>query len=64
MKFIKLKEVQRITSLSRSLIYKKIQENRFPKQIKTSDNSTAWLEEEIYQWMKARIKLRKMAGEK
>lgn len=48
--------------MSRSLIYKKIQERTFPKQVKTSDNSSAWLESEVLNWMDEKINSRTIEG--
>ncbi len=58
LKFLKLTEVKELTKLSRSLIYKKIQLGEFPKQVKASDNSTVWVEQEIFEWMESRIQNR------
>ena len=55
MKFMKLKEVIQITSLSRATIYRLIQEGEFPKQIPLSGRSVAWLEEEINEWMQQKL---------
>ena len=62
MRFIKLKEVMEKTSLSRSSIYQKIKEKEFPAQIKTTDHSTAWVEDEVNKWMKDRADMRPKAG--
>lgn len=55
MRFIKLKEVINITSLGRSTIYKFIAEDKFPKSISLGDRAVAWVEEEITEWMEARL---------
>lgn len=54
-KFIRLREVQEKTGLSRSTIYKFISENRFPKQIKLGQKASAWILEEVESWMENRI---------
>lgn len=52
---IKLPRVKTITSLSRSAIYARIAAGSFPKQIKLSEKSSAWVEEEIYEWVQEQI---------
>jgi len=62
--FIRLPEVIKVTGLSRSTIYAKVNPNlkyfdpSFPKPIKlTSGNkgATAWSLQEILNWMKSRL---------
>ena len=53
-RLIKLKEVKRITSLSRSTIYQAIMDGRFPKPLKTGSRGVAWLEQEVFDWITAR----------
>jgi prophage regulatory protein len=55
MRFMKLKEVIRVTRLSRATIYRLISSGEFPKQIPLGDKSVAWLESEVYGWMENRI---------
>lgn len=52
---LKLKEVISVTGLSRSSIYRKIKEKRFPRSIRLSGQSVGWLEEEIQNWIIDRI---------
>ena len=52
-KLIKLHEVKRITSLSRSTIYQAITDGRFPKPLKTGARGVAWLEQEVIDWITA-----------
>ncbi|MFW1548787.1 AlpA family transcriptional regulator [Vibrio parahaemolyticus] len=51
MRFIKLKEVMHKTALSRSAVYRKMNEGTFPKSISTGDRSVVWKESEIEEWM-------------
>jgi prophage regulatory protein len=44
MRFIKLKEVMHKTALSRSSVYRKMDEGQFPKSISTGDRSVVWKE--------------------
>ena len=50
-RLIKLKDVTRITSLSRSTIYQAIMDGRFPKPLKTGSRGVAWLEQEVFDWI-------------
>ena len=52
---IRRKEVERITTLSRSRIYALMQQDLFPKQIAISSMSVAWIESEVQEWIAARI---------
>ncbi len=53
-KLIKLHEVTRITSLSRSTIYQAIIDGRFPKPFRTGARGVAWLEQEVLDWIATR----------
>ena len=55
---IKLKDVQRITSLSRSSIYAYIYKGIFPTQVKLGARSVAWLESDIQSWVESKINAR------
>ncbi|WP_417355033.1 helix-turn-helix transcriptional regulator [Gallaecimonas pentaromativorans] len=55
MRFIKLKEVQSLTSLSRATIYRYIDAGHFPKQVSLGDHNVAWVEEEVLEWIQERI---------
>jgi prophage regulatory protein len=55
MKFIKLRDVIELTSLARSTIYKFVAEGRFPKQVSLGGNCVAWVEDEVMEWLEARI---------
>ncbi len=54
-KLIKLEAVIEMTTLSRSAIYRGIRECRFPKQVRLSHRSVAWVESDIQNWIKAQI---------
>ncbi len=53
MRFLKLKEVMEKTALSRSAIYRKMNEDQFPQSISLGDRAVAWVESEIDDWMVA-----------
>ena len=52
---IRRKEVERITTLSRSRIYKLMEDGVFPKSIPLGPMSVAWVESEVQDWIVARI---------
>ncbi|EIT7137720.1 AlpA family transcriptional regulator [Vibrio parahaemolyticus] len=51
MRFLKLKEVIEKTALSRSAIYRKMNEDAFPKSVNLGDRAVAWVESEVDDWM-------------
>ncbi|ARP38110.1 AlpA family transcriptional regulator [Vibrio splendidus] len=51
MRFLKLKEVMQKTALSRSAIYRKMNDDEFPKSIGLGDRAVAWVEGEVDEWM-------------
>jgi prophage regulatory protein len=53
MRFLKLKEVMQKTALSRSAIYRKMDEGSFPKSVSLGDRAVAWVETEVEDWMEA-----------
>ncbi|MDE1348529.1 AlpA family transcriptional regulator [Vibrio aestuarianus] len=63
MRFIKLKEVMNITGLARATVYKHIKNGQFPKSVSLGERAVAWLDNEIDEWMLARIAQRDEAIE-
>ncbi|WP_086982415.1 AlpA family transcriptional regulator [Vibrio aphrogenes] len=55
MQFIRLKEVITLTSLSRSSIYKFMNEDQFPKSVSLGDRAVAWIKEEVEEWIEMKI---------
>ncbi|PMG79220.1 AlpA family transcriptional regulator [Vibrio lentus] len=53
MRFLKLKEVMQKTALSRSAIYRKMNDDEFPKSINLGERAVAWVEKEVDEWMEA-----------
>ncbi len=54
-KILRLKEVQRMTGLSRSTIYAEIAKGRFPKQVRlTGFRSVGWHENAVIEWVESR----------
>ncbi|MCU8301514.1 AlpA family transcriptional regulator [Vibrio vulnificus] len=56
MRFLKLKEVMEKTALSRSAIYRKMNEDQFPQSISLGDRAVAWVESEVDEWMEECLK--------
>lgn len=55
-RFLRRDEVERLTGLSRSGIYKrKLVDPTFPAPVNLGPNSVAWIESEVRSWMEARI---------
>ncbi|MCC8381853.1 AlpA family transcriptional regulator [Xenorhabdus sp. PB30.3] len=52
---IRLSEVQRRTGYSKAWIYKLIEGNKFPKQVKIGARSIAFIESEVDDWITQRI---------
>ncbi|MEZ9404961.1 AlpA family transcriptional regulator [Vibrio sp. 10N.286.48.F5] len=55
MRFLKLKEVMQKTALSRSAIYRKMNEDQFPQSISLGDRAVAWVESEVQDWVTDRV---------
>lgn len=54
-KLIKMPQVRGNTGLSKSHIYALAQKGEFPKPIKLSERSSAWVESEVQEWIDNRI---------
>ena len=54
-KILRLPEVKNRTGLSRSTVYLRISEGRFPTPVSLGDRAVGWLESEIEQWVLDRI---------
>lgn len=52
---LRLPHVQMRTGLSRSTIYLRISENRFPSPISLGGRAVAWIESDIDEWIEERI---------
>ncbi len=55
-RFLRLSVIKNMTGLSRSTIYMRIAEKRFPKPIKLGERAVAWLESDVNAWMEQQIK--------
>jgi prophage regulatory protein len=56
--FIKLNTVILNTGLSRSHIYALAQKGQFPKPVKLTERSSAWVASEVQEWIESRIQAR------
>ena len=54
-RFIRIKEVLSITSLSQSELYRRIKAGTFPAQVKLAPGHVVWIESEVLSWCDARI---------
>lgn len=54
-RFLRRVEVQNRTGLSRSSIYRGVQECTFPKPVRLGSRMVGWVESEIQAWIEARI---------
>lgn len=52
-RFLRLNAVLDKTGLSRSTLYRKIEEGTFPKQITIGARCVAWLESDVDEWMRS-----------
>ena len=55
-RLLRLDGVKKRTGLSRSLIYQLVGEGRFPEQIHLGARSVAWIEAEVEDWIRQRIR--------
>jgi len=52
---LRLPAVKAVTGLSRSTIYLRISEGRFPKPVSLGDRAVGWIEAEVQEWLKQQI---------
>lgn len=57
-RFLRLPDVMRVTSLSRSQIYRLEASGQFPQRVKLGLAASAWISTEIAQWQADRVALR------
>lgn len=54
-RLLRRREVEHLTSLSRSLLYSKIQAGEFPKPIRISKQAVAWPASRVQAWIEEQI---------
>ena len=59
---LKRPQVEQVTGLSRSTIYRKIQENTFPAPISLGARAVGWIESEVQQWIEEQINKSRVAN--
>ena len=61
-RILRLPLVRERTGLSRSSIYLRISEGRFPRPISLGERAVGWLESEITEWVNRQIEATRQAG--
>jgi len=59
---LRLPTVQARTGLSRSTIYLRISEGRFPKPVSLGGRAVGWIEAEVNGWLNQQIEASRKAG--
>jgi prophage regulatory protein len=62
MKFLRIRQVMQVTGLSRMTLYRLELAGKFPKRRQLSENSVAWLEADILEWIDSRPVARRRAA--
>jgi prophage regulatory protein len=55
-RLIRLREVERLTGLSKSSVYRLEATRNFPARVKLSVRASAWREIEVREWMDSRLR--------
>lgn len=55
--FLRRKQVEMRTGLSRSTIYQYIKDGAFPKPVRLGPRAVGWLESEVSEWIAERVKI-------
>ena len=61
-RFLRLPEVLARTGLSRSTIYVRLDEGRFPRPVSLGGRAVGWIEAEVDEWIRERIEKSRGAG--
>ena len=66
MRFLRRAATEAKTGLSRTQLYDKVHQGKFPKPVKIGAKAVAWVEAEVDQWLADRIAARdaKNSGER
>ena len=56
-KLLRLRDVIKMTSLSRTTIYNNMAKGKFPKNIHLGPKISVWIEREIQEWINSQILL-------
>ena len=49
--FLRMKDIQQMTALSKSTIYRLISEGSFPKQVEIGKRAVVWVRSDVSNWM-------------
>ena len=60
--FLRRKQVETRTGLSRSTIYQYIKDGVFPKPVPLGPRAVGWLESDVSDWIAARVKFARDGG--
>lgn len=58
---LRLSTVKNKTGLSRSTIYLRMKQGKFPKQISLGDRAIGWVEDEVEAWVSTQIEHSRIA---
>ena len=61
-RFLRLPEVQDRTGLSRSTIYVRLDQGRFPRSVSLGSRAVGWIEAEVDEWIRERIAASRCEG--
>ena len=63
-RFLRLPEVMARTGLSRSTIYVRLAEGRFPRPVALGSRAVGWIEAEVDEWVRERIAESRCEGDR
>ena len=53
--FLRMRDIQQITALSKSTIYRLISEGTFPKQVRVGKRAVVWVRSDVSNWIDQRL---------
>ena len=59
---IRLKDVMALTGLSRSTIYLRMVQGKFPNKINLGSRAVGWISSEVNEWIEERIRESRIVG--
>lgn len=54
-RLIRIREATQRTGLSKAMVYRLIAAGKFPRQIRLTERTSAWIESEVQAWVDSRI---------
>jgi len=54
-RLMRIRKVLQLSGLSRATLYREIKSHAFPAPVKLSSRSVGWLQDDVTQWLEARI---------